>query len=68
MGMRIMLHPPQEACPRRIADALGQMAVLDQIADLQVFVGNPVARRDERACQLPGMVLTLPIDMQLRSG
>jgi len=63
----IVLHPPQEASPGGIVDRLRQMVILHQIADLQVFKGNQVARRDERACLLSGKILTLPLDVQMRS-
>ena len=62
-----VLHPPQEASPGGIVDGLRQVMILYQIADLQVFEGNQVARRDERACLLSGKVFTLPLDVQMCS-
>ncbi len=34
------LHPTEELTPCSIKDALGKLVVLDQVADLKVFVGN----------------------------
>ncbi|GCE50684.1 hypothetical protein EI42_06350 [Thermosporothrix hazakensis] len=48
MQRAVVFHPPEEATSRRIRDAPGQMAVLDEMADLQGFVGNHVVRRDKR--------------------
>ena len=42
-------------------NALGQFAVLDQVADLKVFVGNQVVRRDQRVRRLSGEIFTLPL-------
>lgn len=49
-------------------NALGQGVILHEVADEEVLEGNQVARRDERACQFPGMVLTLPTHLQIRAG
>ena len=60
------LDPVQKLAPCRIMDALGQFAVLDQVADLQVFVGNQVVRRDERVRRFASEIFTLPLHFQRR--
>lgn len=65
MHPRVVLHPAQEGPPARVLVALREMAVPDLGADLQVFNGNPAARRDERACLFSGKVLALPLHLQI---
>src|SRR2546425_10753706 len=60
----IGLHPTEEVPPCRIMDALGELMILDQVTDLQVFVGNQVVRRDERVRRLTGEIFTLPLHFQ----
>src|SRR5437588_3078614 len=48
----IGFHPTEELVPARVMNGFGKMPVLDQIADLQVFVGNQIARCDKRVCRL----------------
>ena len=55
------LHPAEELPPCRIMDALGQFVVFHQIADLKVFVGNQVVRRDQRVRRFAGEIFTLPL-------
>ena len=40
----IGFHPTEELPPGSIMHALGQCAVLDEVADLKVFVGNQIVR------------------------
>jgi len=61
----VVVEPPKEPTPRCIADALCQLPILDEVADLQVFVGNQIVRFDERACRLSGKVFTLPVYFQI---
>ena len=68
MQFPIIVDPDQEPSPRGIADGLREFVVLDQIGDLQVFIGNQIARCDKRACRLPGKVFTLPLYFQIRFG
>src|SRR5262249_7223269 len=68
MQSGIVAHPDEEARPGRIAEAFGQMVSADEVADLQGFIGNQVARPDKRACRFAGEVFALPLDMQTRMG
>src|SRR5437588_6425166 len=52
--------PLQEDPPTGIMDRFGKFAVTDHIADLKVFIGNQVARRDQRVCLLAGKIFALP--------
>ena len=61
-------HPVEELSPCRIMDTLGKFMVLDHIADLKVFIGNQVVRRDERACRFAGKIFTLPLHFQIGFG
>src|SRR5947209_19927191 len=58
-------HPIEELTPCRIMNALGKLVVLDQIADLKVFVGNQVVRRDERVRRFASEIFTLPLHFQI---
>jgi len=49
-------------------DRLGKLAISDHILDLKVFIGNQVARRDERVCLLSGKILALPLNFQMLLG
>src|SRR5260370_4491524 len=60
--------PLQKDSPSCIMDRLGKLTVTDHILDLKVFIGNQVARRDERVCLLSGKILTLPLDFQMLLG
>ena len=62
----IIRHPQEEAPPCCIVQALGEAMVPHQIADLEVFMGNQVVRRDERARPFAGEVLALPLHLQMR--
>src|SRR5712691_1424805 len=68
MHVPVVVEPPQEPSPRCIADGLRQLVVLDHIADLKVFIGNQIARCDQRVRTLAGEILTLPLDFQVRHG
>jgi hypothetical protein len=46
-------------------DRFGQFAVADHVADLKVFIGNQVVRRDQRVCLFPGKIFTLPLHFQM---
>ena len=61
----IGFDPGEELSPCGIMDALGQFVVLDQVANLQVFVGNQVVRRDERVRRFAGEIFTLPLHFQI---
>ena len=43
--------------------ALGEVMVLEEVAYLQVFMGNQVVRRDERVRRLTGEVFALPMHL-----
>src|SRR5579864_7013397 len=59
-------HPTEELPPGSIMDTLGKFMVLDQVADLKVFVGNQVVRRDKRVRRLASEIFTLPLHFQRR--
>ncbi|PZW28390.1 hypothetical protein EI42_03144 [Thermosporothrix hazakensis] len=40
MHLPIIPDPEEKTTPRRVSDPLGQMAVLDEMADLQGFIGK----------------------------
>src|SRR5260370_36962775 len=60
--------PLQEDPPTCIVDRFGKLAVTDHILDLKVFIGNQVARRDERVCLFSGKIFTLPLHFQMLFG
>jgi hypothetical protein len=64
----IALDPLQEDPPSCVMDRFGKLAVLDHILELSVFIGNQVARRDQRVCHLSGKIFTLPLDFQMLLG
>ena len=61
----IVAHPGEEQSPTGIADAFGQPVVLDQVGDLQVFVGQEIARFHQRTRGLDREVFTLPTDSEI---
>ena len=65
MHPAIVGKPVQEYPPASVMNAFCQFAVADHVADLNVLKGNQVVRRDQRACQLPGMIFTLPVNFQV---
>src|SRR5579885_1669211 len=68
MQTAIVAHPAQEQPPTGITDALGEMLVLDQVGDLKRFIGNQIARFDQRTRLLASEVFTLPGNSQIPSG
>jgi hypothetical protein len=62
----IRFHPGQEIAPTGIMDALGEMLILDEVAYLEVFKGNQIARGDERVRRLAGEIFTLPLNLEGR--
>ncbi len=68
MHLPIGAHPGEEEPPTGIADALGQMVILDQGGNLEVFVGDQIVRLDQRPRRLDGEVFPLPTDFQIPSG
>src|SRR5262249_40390334 len=63
----IVLHPAPEPDLARIRDGARQPAVLDQVAYLQTFQGDQVARRDERVRLCAGERLALPLEVHVPS-
>ncbi len=59
------LHPVEELPPGGIVDALGKLVILDQVADLKLFIGNQVVRRDQRVRCLASEIFTLPLHFQI---
>jgi hypothetical protein len=64
----IGFHTAEELSPGGIMDALGKLVVLDQVADLKMFVGNQVVRRDERVRRFACEIFTLPLHFQIGFG
>src|SRR5258708_24018884 len=64
----ISCKPLEEDSPSGIMDRFGKLAVTDHVLNLKVFIGNQVARRDERVCLLSGKILTLPLNLQMLLG
>ncbi len=62
----IVFHPAQESSPGGIVNTLGKHVVLDHVADLKLFIGNQVVRRDKRVCLFAGKILALPLHFQRR--
>src|SRR5947207_2887945 len=58
-------QPEQKGTPRRVVNALGEMMVLDEVAHLQVFVGDQVVRPNERTGGLRREVFTPPGYLQM---
>ncbi len=44
MDRPIVLDPGQKPTPGGVADGLGEVPILHEVADLQVFVGNQIVR------------------------
>ncbi len=61
----IGFDPVQKLAPCGIMDALGKLVVLDQVADLKVFIGNQVVRRDKRVRCFTSEIFTLPLHFQI---
>src|SRR6266700_2889904 len=64
----IVFEPLHEYSPSCIMDRLGKLTVANHIADLKMFIGNQVARRDKRVCLLSGKIFTLPLHLQMLLG
>src|SRR5205823_3059570 len=58
--------PGEELSPPSVVNGFGEMPILDQIADLEVFKGNQIARCDERVRLLSGEIFALPLHLQMR--
>src|SRR5690349_13350777 len=67
-NLPVIVEPAQKQPPTGIADTLGKVMVLDEVGNLQIFIGNQVVRRDERTCRLGGEVFTLPGNFQMTFG
>jgi len=61
-------NPLQEHPPSGIMDRLGKLAISDHVLNLKVFIGNQVARRDERVCLRSSKIFTLPLNFQMLLG
>jgi hypothetical protein len=55
--------PGEELPPPSVVNGLGEVAILDQVADLEVFKGNQIARCDQRVRLLAGEIFALPLDL-----
>ena len=65
MEETIARDPLEERPPASVMDRFGNLTVANHIADLKVFIGNQVARRDKRVCLLAGKIFTLPLHFQM---
>jgi len=54
MHSAIVGKPLQEDPPASVMDAFCQFSVADHVADLKVFIGNQVVRRDQRVFPASG--------------
>ena len=61
----VIPHPMQKSSPSHVTDRFGQMTVFHEVANLHVFIGYQVARRDQRLRRFAGKVFTLPLQMQI---
>ena len=68
MHHAVGFDPGEELAPPSIVIGLGEVAILDQVADLRVFKGNQIARGDKRVRLLAGEIFTLPLHLQMRFG
>ncbi len=66
MHHAVGLHPVEELPPCCVMDTLGKLMILDQVADLKLFIGNQVVRRDKRVRCFPSEIFTLPLHFQVR--
>jgi hypothetical protein len=65
MQSPIVLQPAGECAPTCIVDRLGKFPVVYHIANLKVFIGDQVVRRDVRVCRLAGKIFALPLHFQM---
>src|SRR5437879_4461299 len=65
MQCGVVVYPQEKPSPASIVNTLGKVAVSSHIANLQLFKGNQVVRRDERVCLLSGKIFTLPLDVEM---
>jgi hypothetical protein len=65
MQRSIVGQPFEEQAPTSIMNAFCQLVVANHVADLKIFIGNQVVRRDERVCLFSGKIFTLPLDLQI---
>jgi hypothetical protein len=65
MQSPIVFQPVGECAPTCIVDRFGKFPVVYHIANLKVFVGNQVVRRDVRVCRLAGKIFALPLHFQM---
>jgi hypothetical protein len=65
MDLSVVAHPEKEQPPTGITDALCQMVILDEMGNLEVFIGNQIARFDQRTRSLRCKVFTLPLHLEI---
>ena len=68
MQPTIVADPGEEEAPTGITDTFGKPMILDQAGDLEVFVGQEIARFHQRTCGLDRKVFTLPADPEMPFG
>src|SRR5262245_39478621 len=68
LQLAIVDDPDKGARPGGTVQALGQPMVADEVAQLQGFIGHPVARSDERARRFAGKVFAPPLEVQMCTG
>ena len=65
MQQAVVADPGEEQPPTGIADTFCQSVILDQTGNLEVFVGNEIARFHQRTRSLGCKVITPPLDLQI---
>src|ERR1051326_5053379 len=68
MQPAIVAQPGEEQPPTGIADTLCQRMILDEVGNLQVFIGNEIARFHQRTRSLGREVFTLPTHFEIALG
>ena len=63
----IVFHPIHKQTPCCITDGFSQMMIANHIPHLQVFIGNQVARHDQRTGLFYNPIFTLPTYSQVLS-
>ncbi len=61
----IRTHPGEEQPPTGIADAFCQLMILDEMGNLEVFIGHHVARLEKRSRSLDREIFPLPTHFQM---
>jgi hypothetical protein len=63
MHCALIGQPCHEDTPSCILDRFGKFPVPHHVPNVQVFIGNEIARCHERVCLLSGKIFTLPLNL-----